>query len=203
MAYLLDGDNLRHGLSDDLGFSPGDRTENIRRVGHLTRLLADAGVVALASLVSPLASDRETARALNDAAKLPFIEVHVATSLAECGGRDPCTRGPAGANSKALPVSTHHTNRRRVPTWCSTRPAPISTNSPPGSSRCSTSAAPGAPARFSASRSLGPPRRARQYACVSDWRERVGSISVDWWATVVAGVIVALAVANALPKIPW
>ena len=89
MAYLLDGDNLRHGLSDDLGFSPGDRTENIRRVGHLTRLLADAGVVALASLVSPLKSDRETARALNDAAKLPFIEVHVATSLAECEKRDP------------------------------------------------------------------------------------------------------------------
>jgi bifunctional enzyme CysN/CysC len=89
VAYLLDGDNLRHGLSDDLGFSPGDRTENIRRVGHLTRLLADAGVVALASLVSPLKSDRETARALNDAAKLPFIEVHVATSLAECERRDP------------------------------------------------------------------------------------------------------------------
>ncbi len=89
IAYLLDGDNLRHGLSDDLGFSPGDRTENIRRVGHLTRLLADAGVVALASLVSPLKSDRETARALNDAANLPFIEVHVATSLAECEKRDP------------------------------------------------------------------------------------------------------------------
>lgn len=89
VAYLLDGDNLRHGLSDDLGFSPGDRTENIRRVGHLTRLLADAGVVALASLVSPLKSDREAVRALNDAAKLPFIEVHVATSLAECERRDP------------------------------------------------------------------------------------------------------------------
>jgi bifunctional enzyme CysN/CysC len=88
-AYLLDGDNLRHGLSDDLGFSPGDRTENIRRVGHLTRLLADAGVVALASLVSPLKSDRETARDLNNAAGLPFIEVHVATSLAECEKRDP------------------------------------------------------------------------------------------------------------------
>lgn len=89
VAYLLDGDNLRHGLSDDLGFSPGDRTENIRRVGHLTRLLADAGVVALASLVSPLRSDREIARELNDAAKLPFIEVHVATSLEECERRDP------------------------------------------------------------------------------------------------------------------
>ncbi|SOJ54204.1 Bifunctional enzyme CysN/CysC [Mycobacterium simulans] len=89
VAYLLDGDNLRHGLSDDLGFSPGDRTENIRRVGHLTRLLGDAGVVALASLVSPLKSDREIARALNDAAKLPFIEVYVSTSVQECERRDP------------------------------------------------------------------------------------------------------------------
>ncbi|MCG5432087.1 adenylyl-sulfate kinase [Mycobacterium sp. MYCO198283] len=89
VAYLLDGDNLRHGLSDDLGFSPGDRAENIRRVGHLTRLLADAGVVALASLVSPLRSDREIARALNDAAKLPFLEIYVATPLAECEKRDP------------------------------------------------------------------------------------------------------------------
>jgi bifunctional enzyme CysN/CysC len=89
VAYLLDGDNLRHGLSDDLGFSPGDRAENIRRVGHLTRLLADAGVVALASLVSPLRSDREIARTLNEAAKLPFIEVYIATSVAECEKRDP------------------------------------------------------------------------------------------------------------------
>ena len=89
VAYLLDGDNIRHGLSDDLGFSAGDRAENIRRVGHLTRLFADAGVVALASLVSPLKSDRDTARALNDAAKLPFIEVHVATPVEECERRDP------------------------------------------------------------------------------------------------------------------
>jgi bifunctional enzyme CysN/CysC len=88
-AYLLDGDNIRHGLSDDLGFSAGDRAENIRRVGHLTRLFADAGVVALASLVSPLKSDREIARTLNDAAKLPFIEVYISTSVAECEKRDP------------------------------------------------------------------------------------------------------------------
>lgn len=89
VAYLLDGDNIRHGLSDDLGFSAGDRAENIRRVGHLTRLFADAGVVALASLVSPLKSDREIARTLSAAAKLPFIEIHVATSLEECERRDP------------------------------------------------------------------------------------------------------------------
>ncbi|CAN3126634.1 adenylyl-sulfate kinase [Mycobacterium sp. smrl_JER01] len=89
VAYLIDGDNIRHGLSDDLGFTAGDRAENIRRVGHLTRLFADAGVVALASLVSPLKSDREIARALNDAAKLPFIEVYVATPREECEKRDP------------------------------------------------------------------------------------------------------------------
>lgn len=89
VAYLLDGDNLRHGLSDDLGFSSGDRTEHIRRVGHLARLFADAGVVALVSLVSPLKSDRDIARGLSDAAKLPFIEVYVATALSECEKRDP------------------------------------------------------------------------------------------------------------------
>lgn len=89
VAYLLDGDNVRHGLSDDLGFSPGDRAENIRRVGHLTRLFADAGAVALASLVSPLESDRAIARTLHDAAKLPFIEVHVSTPVEECERRDP------------------------------------------------------------------------------------------------------------------
>jgi len=89
VAYLLDGDNIRHGLSDDLGFSAGDRAENIRRVGHLARLLADSGVVALASLVSPLKSDRDTARELSTVAKLPFIEVYVSTPRSECERRDP------------------------------------------------------------------------------------------------------------------
>ncbi len=89
VAYMLDGDNIRHGLSDDLGFSAGDRAENIRRVGHVTRLFADAGVIALASLVSPLKSDREIAQTLSEAAKLPFIEVFVATPREECERRDP------------------------------------------------------------------------------------------------------------------
>lgn len=89
VAYLLDGDNLRHGLSDDLGFSPADRTEHTRRVGHLTRLFADAGVVAIASLVSPLRADRAVARAVNEVADLPFVEVHIATPLSECERRDP------------------------------------------------------------------------------------------------------------------
>lgn len=89
VAYLLDGDNIRHGISDDLGFSPGDRAENIRRVGHLARLFADSGVIAIASLVSPLRSDREIARELHDAADLDFVEVHVATPVSECERRDP------------------------------------------------------------------------------------------------------------------
>ena len=89
VAYLIDGDNIRHGISDDLGFSPGDRAENIRRVGHLARLFADAGVVAIASMVSPLHSDREIARELHRAADLEFVEVHVSTPVSECERRDP------------------------------------------------------------------------------------------------------------------
>ena len=58
-AYLLDGDNIRHGLSEDLGFSPGDRSEHIRRVGQVARLMADSGTIALVSLISPLAADRD------------------------------------------------------------------------------------------------------------------------------------------------
>jgi bifunctional enzyme CysN/CysC len=88
-AYLLDGDNIRQGLSDDLGFAPGDRAENVRRVGQVARLFADAGVVAVVSLVSPLRSDREVPRQLHSAAELPFIEVHVDTSVEECAKRDP------------------------------------------------------------------------------------------------------------------
>ena len=89
IAYLIDGDNIRHGLSDDLGFAPGDRAEHARRVGQVARLFADAGVVSVVSLVSPLRSDRQVPRQLHDAAGLPFIEVHVDTSVEECARRDP------------------------------------------------------------------------------------------------------------------
>jgi adenylyl-sulfate kinase len=88
-AYILDGDNLRHGLSGDLGFDREARQENIRRVGHVAALLADAGVVVLASLVSPYASDREAARRLHASLGLPFVEVFVDTPLEECARRDP------------------------------------------------------------------------------------------------------------------
>jgi adenylyl-sulfate kinase len=88
-AYLLDGDNLRHGLNGDLGFSAGDRSENVRRAGHVALLLADAGLVALVSLISPYAEDRERVRATHLEAGLPFLEVYVNTPLEECERRDP------------------------------------------------------------------------------------------------------------------
>jgi bifunctional enzyme CysN/CysC len=88
-AYFLDGDNLRHGLSGDLAFSPADRTENIRRVAHVARLMADAGMVSIASLVSPAHHDRALARDLHQAAGLPFLEVYVDTPVEICEQRDP------------------------------------------------------------------------------------------------------------------
>jgi bifunctional enzyme CysN/CysC len=88
-AYRLDGDNLRHGLNGNLGFSPEDRAENVRRTAHLARVLADAGTVAIASLVSPYATDRASARAIHEELELPFLEVYVDTPLEECERRDP------------------------------------------------------------------------------------------------------------------
>jgi adenylyl-sulfate kinase len=88
-ALRLDGDNLRHGLNGDLGFSAEDRAENVRRTAHAAALLAEAGVVALVALVSPYAADRAAARAIHAAAGVPFVEVWVSTPLEECERRDP------------------------------------------------------------------------------------------------------------------
>ncbi|MCU0275177.1 MAG: adenylyl-sulfate kinase, partial [Acidimicrobiales bacterium] len=88
-CYLLDGDNLRHGLNGDLGFSAEDRHENVRRVGEVARLFADAGVVALVPLISPYRDDRDRARAAHEAADLAFVEVFVDTPIEECERRDP------------------------------------------------------------------------------------------------------------------
>jgi adenylyl-sulfate kinase len=88
-AYVLDGDNLRHGLTGDLGFDRAARQENLRRVGHVAALLADAGVVAIASLVSPYASDRGAVRDIHAVKSLPFLEVFVDTPVDECARRDP------------------------------------------------------------------------------------------------------------------
>jgi adenylylsulfate kinase len=87
-TYLLDGDNIRHGLCEDLGFSLEDRAENIRRVGQVSKLMADAGMVVLVALISPYRGDRDSARKSVEEIG-PFIEIHVKASLATCEGRDP------------------------------------------------------------------------------------------------------------------
>lgn len=88
-AYRLDGDNIRHGLNADLGFSAEDRAENVRRIGEVARLFADAGVVVLVPVISPYRSDRDTVRQRHVEAGLPFIEVFVDTPLEVCEARDP------------------------------------------------------------------------------------------------------------------
>jgi adenylylsulfate kinase len=89
LAYVLDGDNIRHGLNKNLGFSATDREENIRRIGEVAKLFADAGVVVMTSFISPYRKDRDNVRALHEASKLPFVEIHVATPIATCETRDP------------------------------------------------------------------------------------------------------------------
>lgn len=88
-AYRLDGDNVRHGLNKNLGFSAEDRTENIRRIGEVAKLFADAGQIAITSFISPYAADRDLVRKLHDNASLPFIEVFVDCPLEEAEKRDP------------------------------------------------------------------------------------------------------------------
>jgi adenylylsulfate kinase len=85
-TYLLDGDNVRHGLCSDLGFSEADRSENLRRVGAVSALMVDAGLIVLSAFISPLRSQRDAVRAALPAEK--FIEIYVATSLEVCEERD-------------------------------------------------------------------------------------------------------------------
>ncbi|XP_013106333.1 bifunctional 3'-phosphoadenosine 5'-phosphosulfate synthase isoform X3 [Stomoxys calcitrans] len=87
-AYGLDGDNIRTGLNKNLGFTPADREENIRRVGEVAKLFADSGVVAICSFVSPFADDREMARKIHKDADLKFYEIFVDTPLSVCESRD-------------------------------------------------------------------------------------------------------------------
>jgi len=86
-TYRLDGDNIRFGLNQDLGFSQADRKENVRRIGEVSKLLIDAGIITFASFISPYAADREMVRNLLDDGE--FIEVYVKCDLAECEKRDP------------------------------------------------------------------------------------------------------------------
>lgn len=89
LAYVLDGDNVRYGLNKNLGFSADDREENIRRIGEVARLFADAGVVTMTSFISPYRTDRDQAREIHEKSGLPFIEIFVDTPVEVCEQRDP------------------------------------------------------------------------------------------------------------------
>ncbi len=86
LAYVLDGDNIRHGLNSNLGFSPEDRTENIRRIGEVAKLFTDAGVIVLTSFISPYRADRDAVRAKMQAGD--FVEVYVSADVPTCESRD-------------------------------------------------------------------------------------------------------------------
>jgi adenylylsulfate kinase len=86
LAYVLDGDNVRHGLNKNLGFSPADRTENIRRIGEVAKLFNDVGLIVFTSFISPYRADRDAVRALMPPGD--FVEVFVDASVETCEGRD-------------------------------------------------------------------------------------------------------------------
>ena len=87
LSYILDGDNIRHGLNKNLGFSPADREENIRRIGEVARLFQDAGVIVATAFISPYQKDRDMARALIPNGR--FLEIFVDTPIEVCEQRDP------------------------------------------------------------------------------------------------------------------
>src|SRR5262249_59223922 len=88
LAYVLDGDNIRHGLNKNLGFSAQDREENIRRIGEVAKLFADCGVLTMTSFISPYRKDRDAVRALHEAGRIAFIAGHVNTPIATCRERE-------------------------------------------------------------------------------------------------------------------
>ncbi len=86
LAYVLDGDNVRHGLNKNLGFSPDDRTENIRRIGEVAKLFTETGIIVFTSFISPYRADRDLVRAIHDPGR--FVEAYVAASVETCESRD-------------------------------------------------------------------------------------------------------------------
>ena len=165
-VYVLDGDNIRTGLNANLGFSPEDRAENIRRVGEVAALFADAGFIVISSFISPYRSDRERARA---AAKDAFHEIYVKASLAACEERDPkglYKRARTGEIAEFTGISSpyeppeHGRSRGRRPTSCrSTSAWPCS---------CATSTSASRPERRSPGRCRAGPARAA--ACAGSRR---------------------------------
>jgi adenylylsulfate kinase len=89
LCYRLDGDNVRMGINKNLGFSADDRTENIRRIGEISKLFVDTGVIVLSSFISPYSNDRDTVRSIHDESNYHFIEVFVDCSLESAESRDP------------------------------------------------------------------------------------------------------------------
>lgn len=88
VAYPLDGDNIRHGLNSNLGFSRDERSENIRRIGEVSKLFADAGIICLSSFISPFAVDRQRVREIHKKSDLHFVEIYVKAPLEVCEQRD-------------------------------------------------------------------------------------------------------------------
>ncbi len=113
-TYLLDGDNVRHGLCSDLGFSEQDRRENIRRIGELAKLMADAGLIVLSAFISPHRAERQLVRDLLPEGE--FIEVFVNASLEVCEGRDPkgLYKKHAQVKSRISPVLTQNTKHQQA-----------------------------------------------------------------------------------------
>ena len=115
-TYLLDGDNVRHGLNKDLGFTDADRVENIRRVAEVARLMVDAGLIVLVSFISPFRAERQMARELLGDGE--FIEVYVDTPLAVAEAprpQGPLRQGPPRRTARTSPASTRPTSRRSHP----------------------------------------------------------------------------------------
>lgn len=118
-TFVLDGDNVRHGLCSDLGFSDADRTENIRRIGELAKLFLESGSVVLTAFISPFQADREIAR--NVTPHGDFYEIFCDASLDVCEERDVkgCTPRRVPARFPTSPGSPHPTKRRSLPNWWS------------------------------------------------------------------------------------
>ena len=116
LSYRLDGDNIRMGINRNLGFSAEDRTENIRRIGEISKLFVDAGLLVLSAFISPYREDRDRVRELHRDAGFDFIEVHVDCSLDVAEQRDPkgLYRKPGQGRSGTLPGSTTLTKNRTI-----------------------------------------------------------------------------------------
>lgn len=116
-SYILDGDNLRHGLCRDLGFSDEDRRENIRRTGEVAKLMAQSGIVVICSLISPFRVDRVSVRGSCEKDTVLFTEIYVSAPLATCELRDPkgLYKKQEQEKFKVLPASIVLTNRQKNP----------------------------------------------------------------------------------------